>query len=150
LVKLFIDILRLNSMMTDMNGFRKTKAEKVAATMDHAYLGLSGRQGPNQEVYVMKVLATGVVAVLVMVLVVGAALAVEGLLGWSEIAEGGQSPALGAPQSGTVPAISDMSRAQGMMPEVVVTADMPRLVMPTVEVQAVRAVAMSGSDLRVN
>jgi hypothetical protein len=37
-----------------------------------------------------------------------------------------------------------------MMPEVVVTADMPRLVMPTVEVQAVRAVAMSGSDLRVN
>jgi len=42
-----------------------------------------------------------------------------------------------------------MSRAQGMMPEVTVTAEMPRLVMPTVEVHALRMVAMSGSDLRV-
>jgi hypothetical protein len=38
---------------------------------------------------------------------------------------------------------------QGMMPEVTVTAEMPRLVMPTVEVMAVRTVAMSPSDLRV-
>ena len=38
---------------------------------------------------------------------------------------------------------------QGLMPEVTVTAEMPRLVMPTVEVHAVRMVAMSGSDLRV-
>jgi hypothetical protein len=36
------------------------------------------------------------------------------------------------------------------MPEVVVTAEMPRLVMATVEVRAVRTVALSGSDLRVN
>lgn len=42
-----------------------------------------------------------------------------------------------------------MSRAQGLMPEVVVTADMPRLVMPTVEVRPGRTVAMSGSDLHV-
>ncbi len=39
---------------------------------------------------------------------------------------------------------------QGMMPEVTVTAEMPRLVMPTVEVVAVRAVAMTGSDLHVD
>ena len=37
----------------------------------------------------------------------------------------------------------------GMMPEVTVTAEMPRLVMPTIEVHAVRTVAMSGSDLSV-
>jgi hypothetical protein len=36
------------------------------------------------------------------------------------------------------------------MPEVTVTAEMPRLVMPTVEVQAVRTIAMSGSSLRAN
>ncbi len=38
---------------------------------------------------------------------------------------------------------------QGLMPEVTVTAEMPRLVMPTVEVHAVRMVAMSGSDLHI-
>ena len=38
---------------------------------------------------------------------------------------------------------------QGLMPEVVSTAEMPRLVMPTVEVHAVRMVAMSGSNLHV-
>jgi cytochrome c556 len=38
---------------------------------------------------------------------------------------------------------------QGLMPEVTVTAEMPRLVMPTVEVHAVRMVAMSGSDLNI-
>ena len=41
-------------------------------------------------------------------------------------------------------------RPQGLMPEVVVTAETPRLVMPTVEVRPGQAVAMmSGSDLRV-
>lgn len=38
---------------------------------------------------------------------------------------------------------------QGLMPEVAVTAEMPRLVMPTVEARASRTVAMSGSDLHV-
>ena len=38
---------------------------------------------------------------------------------------------------------------QGLMPEVTVTAEMPRLVMPTVDVHAVRMVAVSRSDLRV-
>ncbi len=39
---------------------------------------------------------------------------------------------------------------QGLMPEVTVTAEMPRLVMPTIEVHAVRTVAMSGLNLHVN
>ena len=39
---------------------------------------------------------------------------------------------------------------QGLMPEVVVTAEMPRIVMPTVVVHAFRPVAMSGSGLNVN
>lgn len=34
---------------------------------------------------------------------------------------------------------------QGLMPEVAVTAEMPRLVMPTVEVHAFRTVAASGT-----
>jgi hypothetical protein len=38
----------------------------------------------------------------------------------------------------------------GLMPEVVVTAEMPRLVVDTVEVRAVRTVALEGSALRVN
>jgi len=42
------------------------------------------------------------------------------------------------------------SAPSGMMPEVVSTAEMPRLVMPTVEVHAFRAVAMSSSVYNVN
>jgi hypothetical protein len=39
---------------------------------------------------------------------------------------------------------------QGLMPEVVVTAEMPRMVMPTVEVRAFRTLAMSTPSLNVN
>ena len=39
---------------------------------------------------------------------------------------------------------------QGMMPEVVVTAEMPRIVMPTVEVRAFRTLAMNGASPNVN
>ena len=39
---------------------------------------------------------------------------------------------------------------QGMMPEVVVKAEMPRLPMPVVEVVAFRTVAMTGSELHAN
>ena len=74
----------------------------------------------------MKVLSAGMAVALVTVLVVGAALA--GANGRANATAG----------------------RQGLMPEVTVTAEMPRLVMPTVEVQAVRTVAMSGSDLRAN
>ena len=39
---------------------------------------------------------------------------------------------------------------QSLMPEVVVTAEMPRLVMPTVQVHATSMVAMSGPSQNVN
>lgn len=44
------------------------------------------------------------------------------------------------------------AREQGMMPEVVVRAEMPRLVMPTVEVRAYRnrSVAMNDSGVNIN
>jgi hypothetical protein len=92
----------------------------------------------------MKVLAAVMAVVLVTVLVVGAALA----------GASGRKPGLGRdpkPQEGFghVPRPTTADR-QGLMPEVVVTAEMPRLVMATVEVRAVRTVALSGSDLRVN
>ena len=74
----------------------------------------------------MKMLSAGVAAVLVSVLLVGAALA-------------------GANDRGNATA----SR-QGLMPVVTVTAEMPRLVMPTVEVRGFRTVALSGSGLRVD
>jgi hypothetical protein len=124
-VKLFIDILRLKSMMTGMNGCRKTKAGSGAATAIHGCLQISGRQVTNREVSVTKVMAAVVAVALVMVVLVGGAIA-------------------GA--SGRDNAAADR---HGMMPVVTVTAEMPRLVMPTVEVHAVRMVAMSGSDLRV-
>ena len=80
------------------------------------------------------VLGAGMAVVLVTVLVVGAALALGGGLGTrSELGSN-----------------SVMSRAQGVMPEVVGTAEMPRLLMPVVEVVAFRTVAMTGSGLNVN
>jgi hypothetical protein len=112
-------------MMTDMNGCRKTKADMVAATATQGCLEVSGRKGPNQEVSVRKVLATVIAVAVVGVVLVGGALA------------------------GANSRVSSADR-QGMMPEVTVTAEMPRLVMPTVEVYAVRTMAMSGSNLLVN
>jgi hypothetical protein len=85
------------------------------------------------EVSVMKKLSTVMAAALVVALF-AVALVVGGRLGTrSELAGN-----------------SVMSRAQGLMPEVVVTAEMPRIVMPTVVVHAFRPVAMSGSGLNVN
>ena len=52
-------------------------------------------------------------------------------------------------KTGTVPraersgGLSPVFARAGMMPEVVATAEMPRLVMPTVEVHALRTMAMS-------
>jgi hypothetical protein len=124
-VKLFIDILRLKDMMTDMNGCRKTKAGSGVPTAIHGCLQVSGRQRTNGEVSVTKVLTAVVAAALVIVVLIGGARA------WA---------------SGRDNSAADR---QGMMPVVTVSAEMPRLVMPTVEVHAVRMVAMSGSDLRV-
>jgi len=59
-------------------------------------------------------------------------------------------------KTGTVPraersgGLSPVFARAGMMPEVVSTAEMPRLVMPTVEVHAFRTVAMSTSVYNAN
>jgi hypothetical protein len=124
-VKLLIDILRLKSMMTDMNGCRETKAGSGAATATHGCLLVLEMQGSDGEVSVTKVLTAVVVTALVVVVLIG------GSRAWA---------------SGRGDAAAER---HGMMPVVVVTAEMPRLVMPTVEVHAVRMLAMSGSDLRV-
>lgn len=82
-------------------------------------------QRPELEVVMARILAAAMAAALVAVLFVGTAL----------------TPTNAQGRHG--------ANRQGLMPEVTVTAEMPRLVMPTVEVHAVRTVAMSGSDLRV-
>ncbi len=120
--------------MTDMNGCRKTKADMVAAAASQGCLlgakwdakGKVEMTKVEHEGEKMKMLSAGMAAVLVMGLLVGAAFAVAN----------GRANATAS--------------SRGLMPEVVVTAEMPRLVMPTVEVHAVRTVALSGSDLRVN
>ena len=73
-----------------------------------------------------KVLATVVAAALVTVLLAGVALVRADVRG------------------------NATANRQGMMPEVVVTAEMPRIVMPTVEVRAFRTLAMNGASLNVN
>jgi hypothetical protein len=121
-------------MMTDMNGCRMTKADTVVATATQGCpLGAKwDAKGKVEMTKVgcegekMKVLSVGMAVVLAAVLVVGAALA------------------------GAIGRGNATASRQGLMSEVTVTAEMPRLVMPTVEVQAVRTVAMSGSDLRAN
>jgi hypothetical protein len=88
-------------------------------------LQVRGRQVTNREVSVTKVMTAVVTVAMLAVVLVGGAIA-------------------GA--NGRERATADR---YGMMPVVTVTAEMPRLVMPTVEVHAVRTVAMSESDLRV-
>jgi hypothetical protein len=92
-----------------------------AATACSGRLGADVVQRPELEVVMTKILT----AAMVVVLLVGTALTATNLQGRHE------------------------ANRQGLMPEVTVTAEMPRLVMPTVEVHAVRMVAMSGSDLHV-
>jgi hypothetical protein len=112
-------------MMTDMNGCHQTKSDSDAAMANQRCLQVRGRQVTNREVFVTKLMAAVVAVALMAVVLVGGAIA-------------------GA--SGRDHAAADRN---GMMPVVTVSAEMPRLVMPTVEVHAVRMVAMSGSDLHV-
>ena len=51
---------------------------------------------------------------------------------------------------GAMAGVKNENARTGMMPEVVSTAEMPRLVMPTVEVHAFRTVAMSTSVYNAN
>ena len=133
-MKLFVDILRLMSTMMDVNGYRIVKADMVAAETDQGCLlrakwdakGKVEMTKVGYEGEKMKMLSAGVAAVLVMGLLVGAAFAVAN----------GRA--------------NSTASQQGMMPEVSVTAEMPRLVMPTVEVRGFRTVAMNESDPRVN
>jgi hypothetical protein len=112
-------------MMTDMNGCHQTKSGADMARAIQGCLQVRGRQVTNREVSVTKVMTAVVTAAMLAVVLVGGAIA-------------------GA--NGRGRATADR---YGMMPVVAVTAEMPRLVMPTVEVHAIRTVAMSESDLRV-
>jgi hypothetical protein len=141
-VKLFVDIPRLKSMMTGMSECRDLEPGRSRVDRGVEYVPVEG-QRPNMEVVMTKIL-TGLLAVAIVGAVVVGAVAAADRLGTRSVHRLGHDPKSSA-DFGHVP----MSRAQGMMPVVTVTAEMPRLVMPTVEVHAVRMVAMSGSDLRV-
>jgi hypothetical protein len=126
-MKLFIDILRLKVMMTGMNGSQM--AETSVAGAETCLPGFARRR-PDMEVAMKKILI-GLMAVAIVAAVVVMAMKM------------GDSPSERSAR-GTVPIFS------GMMPEVVSTAEMPRIVMPTVVVHAFRPVAMSASGYNVN
>ena len=107
--------------MTDVNGCRTMKTADGEAAAYGGRLEDDVVQRPELEVVMTKILTVAMVAVVF----VGTALTAANVQGRHEASR------------------------QGLMPEVTVTAEMPRLVMPTVEVHAVRMVAMSGSDLHV-
>jgi hypothetical protein len=134
-------------MMTGMSeclGLR-TGGQMVAA--EHACLNVHGIERPHVEVVMRKTLSVVVAAALVAALLVGGVLmgakngAKTGTVPRAVRSEGGE-----ATRSGGLSAVS--ARA-GLMPEVVVRAEMPRLVMPTVEVRAYRTLAMSASGSNV-
>jgi hypothetical protein len=121
-------------MMAGMSEYPDRKTGDQMAAVEHECLVVRKDERPNVEVAMRKTLSVVVAAAVAVAMLVGAALAVEGRLGTrSELAGN-----------------SVMSRARELMPEVVVNAEMPRLVMPTVEVRAFRTLAMSGSGFNVN
>jgi hypothetical protein len=127
-VKLLIDIMRQTSMMTGMNGSQTTKSTGSSVAVAARCLRSSEGLVVDMEVAVKRMM-TGLLAVAVL-----AAFAVGG--------------AMTAARTGSRHSLmvdSAVSNDAGMMPEVVVSAAMPRLVMPTVEVNAFRTVAVSGT-----
>jgi hypothetical protein len=114
-------------MMTGMSEYpdRKNGYQMAAAEDECLVVRRSKRQ--NVEVAMRKTLSVVVAAVVAVAISAGVALAV----------------------TTNVQGRRDVNR-QGLMPEVVVTAEMPRLVMPTVEVRAFRTLAMNGSGFNVN
>jgi len=119
--------------MTGMSVSQVTESTGSGAAVTGLCLGNSVGLRYDMEV-AMKNVLTGLLAVAVVAaVVVGGAFAAEGRLGTRSV-------------QGQVPS----SPAQGLMPEVVSTAEMPRLVMPTVEVRAFQTVAMSEQSLLVN
>jgi hypothetical protein len=120
-LKLFLDILRLKVMMTGMSMSQMTKS--TGSSMAATGTCLRGFAGLRLDMEVaMKKVLIGLMAVAIVAAVV----------------------------AGGALASARTSADMGMMPEVVSTAEMPRLVMATVEVHAYQAVAMSVSDYNAN
>jgi hypothetical protein len=108
-------------MMTGMNGSQKmTHTDFGVVASGRCLTGFAGHRS-DMEVVMTKIL-TGMLAVAIVAAVV-----------------------VGGSMTG-----AKTFAHSGMMPEVVSTAEMPRLVMPTVEVHAFRTVAMSTSVYNVN
>jgi redox-regulated HSP33 family molecular chaperone len=103
------------------------KAGDQVAEAEHECLAVRISERTYVEVAMRKTLSAVVAAAVAVALFVGAALSV----------------------TTNVQGRRDVSR-QGLMPEIVVTAEKPRLVMPTVEVHAFRTLATNGSGLNVN
>lgn len=125
-MKLFIDILRLKVMMTGMSESRTMKAEAISLAATSPYLHGKVCQRPSKEETMMKVMSVVIAAALLAALLAG----VTRVVANARVA----------------------AREQGMMPEVVVRAETPRLVMHTVEVRAYgnRSVAMNDSGVNIN
>ncbi len=115
-MKLFLDIQRLKVKMTGMSEQRSLNAGSHRAVALEACLISAMGLKAKLEVLMSKTLTVVMAAALVAALFVGATANGRAQAGRSEY-------------------------QQGTMPEVVVKAEMPRLVMPTVEVYAFRAVA---------
>ncbi len=124
-MQLLLDIVHLRVMIRYMSDRTNPNAAVEACG---SVPGSRRSKTEYSEVNVKKILSMVMAGVLVAVLFVGAIL----------------SAAAGATRSK-----GGLNR-QGLMPEVVVRAEKPRLVMPCVEVQALRAMAMTSSSFNVN
>jgi hypothetical protein len=114
--------------MTGMSECRDSEPSRSRVDCGLGFVPVEGK-GPNMEVGGMKKLSAKMAAAVVVALSV-VALVVGGRLGTRYVPR-------------------DASR-QGLMPEVVVRAEKPGIVMPTVEVRAFRTLAMSASSMNVN
>jgi hypothetical protein len=119
--------MHLRDMMIDMKMQRNPDAISHAAVAPRACLISAMGLKANLEVLMSKTLTVVMAAALVAALFVGATVTAK---------------------DGVQVGRSDYQ--QGIMPEVVVKAEMPRLVMPTVQARAFRTLAMTGSGFNVN
>ena len=126
-------------MMTGMNVGQMTKYTGSSVAVAARCLRRPEVLRADMEVAVKRMLEGLLAVALVAAVVVGLGLASE-RLGARTVPRTGRDPKPSV-GFGHVP----VSRDAGMMPEVVVTAEMPRLVMPTVEVSAFRTMAVSGT-----
>jgi ABC-type amino acid transport system permease subunit len=126
-MNLFVDIPYLIAMMIGMSEYRNLDADsRKVAEPGACHISARGLMS-KPEVFVSKTLTVVVAAVLVAALFVGATVFAKD-----------------REQSGR------NAYQHGIMPEIVVKAHGPRLVMPTVESRAYRALAVTGSGFNVN